>query len=201
MEKTKPAICVFCGSSHGARPAYASAANRLGTLIGERGFSLVFGGGNVGLMGEVARSAHAAGARVLGVLPSFLQHLEQPLKTAEELVVVPDMQQRKAIMLARSDAFIVLPGGLGTFDEIFEVLSTAQLQVHKKPLVLVDIENYFAKYEALIAHVVREGFAIRSIENFYRIVPTPEAAMDFVSASLRQPPPQRTEPALQADKQ
>jgi uncharacterized protein (TIGR00730 family) len=201
MEKTKPAICVFCGSSHGARPEYAEAAARLGTLIGQRGFSLVFGGGNVGLMGEVARSAHAAGARVLGVLPSFLQQLEAPLKAAEELVVVPDMQQRKAIMLARSDAFIVLPGGLGTFDEIFEVLSTAQLQVHKKPIVLVNTEGYFAKYEALISHIVREGFAIRNIENFYRIVPTPEAALDFVSASLGHTPPPRAEPALQADKQ
>ena len=200
MDKTKPAICVFCGSSHGAKPGYAVAANRLGTLIGERGFSLVFGGGNVGLMGEVARAAHAAGARVLGVLPSFLQQLEQPLKSAEELIVVPDMQQRKAIMLARSDAFIVLPGGLGTFDEIFEVLSTAQLQVHKKPIVLVNTEGYFAKYETLIAHIVREGFAIRNIENFYRIQPTPEAALDFVSASLGHAPPPRAEPALQADK-
>jgi uncharacterized protein (TIGR00730 family) len=201
MEKTKPAICVFCGSSHGARPAYAEAASRLGTLIGQRGFSLVFGGGNVGLMGEVARSAHGAGARVLGVLPSFLQHLEQPLKSAEEIVIVPDMQQRKSIMLARSDAFISLPGGLGTFDEIFEVLSTAQLQVHKKPLVLVDTEGYFTHFEPLIARIVREGFAIRSIENFYRIVPTPEAALDFVSASLSHTPPPRAEPALQADKQ
>jgi uncharacterized protein (TIGR00730 family) len=201
MEKTKPAICVFCGSSHGARPAYAAAANRLGTLIGERGFSLVFGGGNVGLMGEVARSAHTAGARVLGVLPSFLQQLEQPLKTAEELIVVPDMQQRKAIMLAKSDAFIVLPGGLGTFDEIFEVLSTAQLQVHKKPIVLVNTQGYFAQFETMIARIVREGFAIRNIENFYRIVPTPEAALDYVSASLGQPAAPRTEPALQTDKQ
>jgi hypothetical protein len=184
MDKTKPAICVFCGSSHGAKPGYAAAANRLGTLIGERGFSLVFGGGNVGLMGEVARAAHAAGARVLGVLPSFLQQLEQPLKSAEELIVVPDMQQRKAIMLARSDAFIVLPGGLGTFDEIFEVLSTAQLQVHKKPLVLIDTEGYFSTFAPLIARIVREGFAIRSIENFYRLVPTPEAAMEYVRESL-----------------
>jgi len=201
MEKTKPAICVFCGSSHGAKPAYAQAAARLGTLIGQRGFSLVFGGGNVGLMGEVARSAHEAGARVLGVLPSFLQHLEQPLKTAEELVVVPDMQQRKAIMLARSDAFIVLPGGLGTFDEIFEVLSTAQLQVHKKPIVLVNTEGYFAHFETLIARIVREGFAIRNIENFYRILQTPEAALDFVSVSLGESPTPRAEAAFEADKQ
>jgi hypothetical protein len=188
MDKTKPAICVFCGSSHGARPAYAAAAARLGALIGQRGFSLVFGGGNVGLMGEVARAAHAAGAPVLGVLPSFLQHLEQPLKSAEEIVIVPDMQQRKAIMLARSDAFIALPGGLGTFDEIFEVLSTAQLQVHKKPMVLIDSEGYFAPFQSLIARIVREGFGIRNIESFYHTLSTPEAALDFVSDSLSRSP-------------
>lgn len=157
-------------------------------MIGETGSSLVFGGGNVGLMGEVARAAHAAGAPILGVLPSFLRHLEQPLKTAEELIVVPDMQQRKSIMLERSDAFIALPGGLGTFDEIFEVLSTAQLQVHKKPLVLIDTEGYFSTFEPLIARIVREGFAIRSIENFYRLVPTPDAAMEFVRAALGRAP-------------
>lgn len=157
-------------------------------MIGEKGLSLVFGGGNVGLMGEVARAAHAAGAPILGVLPSFLRHLEQPLKTAEELIVVPDMQQRKSIMLERSDAFIALPGGLGTFDEIFEVLSTAQLQVHKKPLVLIDTEGYFSTFEPLVARIVREGFAIRSIENFYRIVPTPDAAMEFVATALGRAP-------------
>jgi uncharacterized protein (TIGR00730 family) len=188
MDTRKPSICVFCGSAHGSRPQYADAARRLGTLIGEKGLSLVFGGGNVGLMGEVARAAHAAGAPILGVLPSFLRHLEQPLKTAEELIVVPDMQQRKSIMLERSDAFIALPGGLGTFDEIFEVLSTAQLQVHKKPLVLIDTEGYFSTFEPLIARIVREGFAIRSIENFYRIVPTPDAAMEFVATALGRAP-------------
>ena len=185
MDNRKLSICVFCGSAHGARPQYREAATSLGKLIGERGFSLVFGGGNVGLMGELARAAHQAGAPILGVLPSFLGHLEQPLKAAEELVIVPDMQQRKAIMLERSDAFIALPGGLGTFDEIFEVLSTAQLQVHKKPLVLIDSEGYFTPFGDLIAAIVREGFAIRSIENFYRMVATPEAAMESVSAMLR----------------
>ena len=184
MDSKKPSICVFCGSAHGARPKYREAAVRLGSLIGLKGFSLVFGGGNVGLMGEVARAAHDAGASVLGVLPSFLRHLEQPMKSAEELIVVPDMQQRKAIMLERADAFIALPGGLGTFDEIFEVLSTAQLQVHDKPMVLLDIEGYFAPLGALIAGIVREGFAIRSIENFYRVAATPEEAIESVSASL-----------------
>ncbi len=177
-------ICVFCGSSHGARPEYGEAARRLGRLIGEHGFSLVFGGGNVGLMGDVARAAHDAGAPILGVLPEFLRHLEQPLKAAEELVIVPDLQQRKAIMLARSDAFIALPGGLGTLDEIFEVLSTAQLQVHKKPLVLIDTKGYFAPFQSAIAAVLHEGFATRNIENFYRIVQTPEAAIEFVRSVL-----------------
>lgn len=184
MDNRKPSICVFCGSAHGARPEYREAAARLGELMGEQGFSLVFGGGNVGLMGELARAAHQAGAPILGVLPSFLRHLEQPLKSAEELIVVPDMQQRKAIMLARSDAFIALPGGLGTFDEIFEVLSTAQLKVHDKPLILIDSEGYFAPLGKLLAAIVREGFAIRSIENFYQVVATPEAALEAVRASL-----------------
>lgn len=184
MDNRKLSICVFCGSAHGARPQYREAAASLGQLIGERGFSLVFGGGNVGLMGELARAAHQAGAPILGVLPSFLRHLEQPLKAAEELLIVPDMQQRKGVMLERSDAFIALPGGLGTFDEIFEVLSTAQLQVHKKPLVLIDSEGYFAPFGALLAGLVREGFAIRSIENFYRVVGTPEAALETMSALL-----------------
>ena len=182
MDNRKLSICVFCGSSHGLLPEYAAAAKRLGELIGANGYSLVFGGGNVGLMGEIARAAHAAGAPILGVLPSFLRHVERPLNSAEELIVVPDMQQRKAIMLDRADAFIALPGGLGTFDEIFEVLSTAQLQVHKKPIVLIDSEGYFAPLQALLAAVVRQGFAIRSIENFYRVVATPEAAIHCINS-------------------
>lgn len=184
MDNNKPVVCVFCGSSQGRDAAYAAAARRLGTLIGENGYDLVFGGGYVGLMGEVAHAARMGGAYVTGVLPEFLRHLEQPLKAAEELVIVPDLQQRKAIMLARSDAFIALPGGLGTLDEIFEVLSTAQLQVHEKPLVLIDTKGYFAPFQSTIAAVLREGFATRNIENFYRIVPTPEAAIEFVRSAL-----------------
>ena len=182
MDNRKLSLCVFCGSSHGLLPHYAETAKRLGRLIGTNGHSLVFGGGNVGLMGEIARAAHAAGAPILGVLPAFLRHVERPLNGQEELIVVPDMQQRKAIMLERADAFIALPGGLGTFDEIFEVLSTAQLQVHRKPIVLIDSEGYFAPLQALLATVVRQGFAIRSIENFYRVVKTPEAALQCISS-------------------
>src|ERR1700712_620706 len=124
MDKKTPAICVFCGSSQGANPAYSAAAKRLGSLIGERGYSMVFGGGKNGLMGDTAMAAAAAGAKVLGVLPEVLQKIEVPLeKESEDLILVPDMQVRKQIMLNRSDAFILLPGGLGTLDELFEVLS------------------------------------------------------------------------------
>jgi uncharacterized protein (TIGR00730 family) len=187
MDKKTPAICVFCGSAHGARPAYAQAAGRLGTLIGERGYAMVFGGGNVGLMGDTARAAHAAGAKVTGVLPVFLQHIERPLAGVEE-IIVPDLQQRKNLMLENSDAFIVLPGGVGTYDEIFEVLSTRQLKVHDKPMVLIDIEGYFEPLEPLLARLVREGFALRNIENFYAIVKTPEEAIDRIGTLLSRAP-------------
>src|SRR6185436_9684482 len=141
MDKNKATICVFCGSSSGAKPAYAAAAQRLGSMIGARGYGLVFGGGRNGLMGDVAMAAHAAGAKVLGVLPDFLKKIEIPLEAeSEELVIVPDMQVRKQIMLEKSDAFVILPGGLGTLDELFEVLSIAQLRVHSKPIVIVDTE-------------------------------------------------------------
>ncbi len=179
MDKKTAAICVFCGSSNGAKPAYAAAAGRLGTLIGERGYSMVFGGGRNGLMGVAASAAHAAGAKVLGVLPDFLRRIEVPLEPeSEDLIIVPDMQIRKQIMLERSDAFVVLPGGLGTLDELFEVLSISQLKAHDKPIVVVDTEGFFAPLWPALSHIVREGFALRSIESLYHVVPTADAAMD-----------------------
>ncbi|HEY4943213.1 MAG TPA: TIGR00730 family Rossman fold protein [Rhizomicrobium sp.] len=186
MDKKTPAICVFCGSSHGARPAYAAAAARLGTLIGEGGYAMVFGGGQNGLMGVAARAAHAAGAKVLGVLPDFLRRIEVPLEPeSEDLVIVPDMQIRKQIMLNRSDAFVVLPGGLGTLDELFEVLSISQLKAHDKPIVVIDTEGFYTALWPLLSHIVREGFAVRSIENLYHVVATPDEAMARIAALLR----------------
>ena len=135
MEKTKPVICVFCGSSYGADPQYAAAARALGRLIAERGFSLVFGGGGLGLMGETARAARDGGAPVPGVLPEFLRRIEQPPEWEKDLIITPDLQLRKTRMLAMADAFVVLPGGPGTMDEFFEVVTSAQLGVLAKPIV------------------------------------------------------------------
>jgi uncharacterized protein (TIGR00730 family) len=176
-------ICVFCGSSPGNDPAYAEAARQLGKRIGEGGHRLVFGAGNIGLMGEVARAARDAGADVIGVLPAFLRHLEPPLKSAEELIITPDLQQRKSRMLAMSDAFILLPGGLGTMDEYFEVVTTAQLSVHRKPVVVIDVKHYFQPLKALMDHMVAHGFARPEVFAHYAFVKTPEEAMRTVSSA------------------
>jgi uncharacterized protein (TIGR00730 family) len=177
-------ICVFCGSSPGNDPAYAGAARELGRLIGENGHTLIFGGGNVGLMGEVARATRDAGGSVIGVLPSFLRGIEPPLKSAEELIVTPDLQLRKSRMLALADAFIILPGGLGTLDEYFEVITTTQLKVHAKPIIVIDVANYYALLQELLDHVVAQGFAREEIKSHHVFVMTPREAMDQIDALL-----------------
>jgi uncharacterized protein (TIGR00730 family) len=172
------AVCVFCGSSPGAKPVYAQAARELGQLLGENGYRLVFGGGGIGLMGEVARAARDAGAPVIGILPAFLRSLEPPLKSAEELIVTPDLQQRKARMLAIADAFVILPGGLGTLDEYFEVITTTQLRVHAKPIVVVNVEGYFDPLKVLLDRVVEQGFARMEIASYHEFVATPAEAIE-----------------------
>jgi len=171
-------ICVFCGSSPGAKTVYAETARQLGQMLGENGFRLVFGGGGVGLMGEVARAARDAGAPVIGILPAFLRSLEPPLKSAEELVITPDLQQRKARMLALADAFVILPGGLGTLDEYFEVITTTQLRVHAKPIIVVNVEGYFDPLKILLDRVVEQGFARMEITSYHEFVATPPEAID-----------------------
>jgi uncharacterized protein (TIGR00730 family) len=187
-ERRALSICVFCGSSPGDDPAYAEAARELGRLIGENGHRLVFGGGFVGLMGEIARAASAAGAPVIGVLPEFLRHVEPPRELLEELVITNDLQQRKSRLMELADAFVILPGGMGTMDEYFEVATTAQLSVHRKPIVLIDVKSYFAPLESLIRHIVSHGFATDRSLSLHTSVDSPQAAMDLLRtlASRRQ---------------
>jgi uncharacterized protein (TIGR00730 family) len=173
----RPTICVFCGSSHGADPVYTEVARHFGTLLVESGFDLVFGGGGVGLMGEVALSVSKAGGRILGVIPSFLRHVEPPLQVASEIVVTESMNERKARMCAAADGFAVLPGGLGTLDEFAEVFTGAQLRLHSKPIVLVNVKNYFAPLLSLIEHFVNEGFAGAHVTELYHLAPTVEDAI------------------------
>jgi uncharacterized protein (TIGR00730 family) len=188
MEKKIPSICVFCGSSPGIDPRHEDAAKQLGKLNGERGVSLVFGGGGVGLMGAVANAVSENGGTVIGVLPKFLRHVEPPLRSIEELIITPDMQQRKARMLSLADAFVALSGGLGTLDEIFEVLSTAQLKVHAKPIVLLNVGGHFDPLLAVLDRIVSDGFAHGDIAKLFRIASTPEETIDLIESALRSSP-------------
>lgn len=184
----KPAICVFCGSSTGTDKAFAMAARRLGELIARESFSLVFGAGDLGLMGETARAVRAGGGAVLGVLPRFLEHLEPPMPGEKNLVITADLFQRKDLMIARSAAFAVLPGGLGTLDEFFEVLTSAQLGVHRKPIVVINTNGFYDPLQALIEHSVATGFARTDIGKLYKVVPTPDDAIAFIQQALAAAP-------------
>jgi uncharacterized protein (TIGR00730 family) len=151
-------ICVFCGASSGNDPGYAAAAAVVGKRLAIRGIQLVYGGGRLGLMGEVADAALAAGGRVVGVIPRGLVDRELAHPRVSELRIVDTLHERKAVMAELSDAFVALPGGLGTLEELAEVLSWAQLDLHAKPIGLLDVGGFFASLEAFLDHAVTEGF-------------------------------------------
>ena len=151
-------VCVYCGANVGARPAYAEAARRLGRVLGERGLGVVYGGGNVGLMGVLADAALLAGAEVVGVIPRALMARELGHQGVTELRVVETMHERKAVMAELGDAFVALPGGLGTLDELFEAMTWAQLGLHQKPIGLLEVDGFFAPLVAYLDRAVAEGF-------------------------------------------
>lgn len=151
-------ICVFCGSSMGAKPAYAEAAEALGRLLAERGLGLVYGGGNVGLMGVLANAALAAGGEVIGVIPEALLKMEVGHVDLTTLHVVGSMHERKALMAELADGFIALPGGIGTLEELFEVWTWGQLGLHPKPLGFLDVAGYYDHLHAFLDHSMAEGF-------------------------------------------
>ena len=151
-------VCVFCGSSMGTRADYVEAAAGLGRLLASRGLGLVYGGGNVGLMGIMADAALAAGGEVVGVIPEALLKLEVGHLDLAQLHVVGSMHERKALMAELADAFIALPGGIGTMEELFEVWTWAQLGMHPKPLGFLDVAGYYAHLQAFLDHMTAEGF-------------------------------------------
>jgi uncharacterized protein (TIGR00730 family) len=156
------AVAVYCGSNHGANPAYAHAAAALGRLLAERGIRLVYGGGHVGLMGVLADAALASGGEVFGVITRALQAEEVAHDTLTSLTVVDTMHERKAAMADAADAFVMLPGGYGTLDEFFEVVSWTQLGIHAKPCGVLDVAGYYAPLRALLDEATRQGFVSRA---------------------------------------
>ena len=160
------AICVYCGSRTG-HPDHANLAKELGRIMAERGVDLVYGGGSVGLMGVIAREIKARGGRVVGVIPEHLNEVEIAYDEADALHVVQDMQTRKRIMFDLSDAFVALPGGLGTLDEILDVVTMAQLGMHQKPLVILNHEGYWDPFLAVIDHMIEGGFVESRARQLY----------------------------------
>ena len=181
-------VCVFCGSSFGHDRRHRDDAVRLGQALAEHGLTLIYGGGGIGLMGALAQASLAAGGEVIGILPSFLARQEKGLKALTRLEIVDSMHARKERMFALADAFLVLPGGLGTLDETFEVLTWKQLGLHDKPIVLVDLGGYWRPLRALIAHLVEEGFAPARAGQFLRVVPSIEEALASLSKLARAGP-------------
>jgi uncharacterized protein (TIGR00730 family) len=151
-------LCIFCGSSSGLKREYAAAAAAMGRLLAERGIRVVFGGGNVGLMGVLADAALAAGGEVVGVIPQMLVDKELAHRHVTDLRIVGSMHERKALMAELSDAFVALPGGLGTYEELCEVLTWAQLHIHHKPCGCLNVHGYFDPLARLLDHAVAEGF-------------------------------------------
>lgn len=177
-------ICVFCGSAAGNDPVFEAAARDLGRAMAREGIRLVYGGGSIGLMGTVAREVLAAGGHVLGVIPQFLVDREVMLPEVTELIVTTDMHQRKRIMFERCDAFVALPGGIGTLEEVVEQMTWVQLGQHAKPIVLADIAGFWAPLAALLDHMRTSGFIRPGLEVSYTVVPRIDGVIPALRAAV-----------------
>jgi len=187
IKLTGAAVCVFCGSSFGTDPEFRDAARAIGSGIAKMGYTLIFGGGGLGLMGDVANAALDGGSTIQGIMPAFLQALEPEVSSQEKLIVTPHMQERKNLMLQMSDAFLVLPGGLGTFDEFFEVVTEAQLGVHAKPIIVVNVNGYFDVLDAMLHAIIKAGFAKEMVLKLYYLADGAEAALEILEGALDAP--------------
>jgi uncharacterized protein (TIGR00730 family) len=175
-------VCVFCGSRPGRDPRYAAEARATGEEIARAGWRLVYGAGDTGLMGEVARGAMDSGGRTLGVIPVHLIAREKGRRDLTQFVITEDMHERKKVMFMNSDAIAVLPGGAGSLDEFFEVLTWAQIGLHAKPIFLLDTGGYWQPLVGLIDHIVAEGFAEPTVRTMFRLVPDSAALGAALSA-------------------
>ncbi len=192
MSKT---ICVFSGSSQRVAPAYFDAAGELGRLIGARGWDLVFGGGTIGLMGAVARGVHETGGRVIAVIPERLNRPGVLFETADEIIVTATLRDRKAVMDERADAFVALPGGVGTLEEVIEVITLKQLRYHDRAIVFL---NTLGFYDALITFLhqqSRDGFVRPEHQSLYHVADTPAQILSYLDTYAPTPMPDKLESA------
>lgn len=188
MKASVQSVCVYCGSSGRVDGKYKTAARLMGQLLAENNVTLVYGGGRVGLMGLCADAAMDAGGQVIGIIPEHLHRVEVAHQGLTELHIVPNMHVRKMMMFDRSDAFIVLPGGIGTLDEMCEIMTWRQIGIHDKPIILVNQDGYWDPFLAVVEHVIDHQFANASIRDLFTLVPD---VASVLPALAREPEPQR----------
>jgi hypothetical protein len=182
-------VCVYCGSSPGGDPRFGEAAEALGKALARAEIGLVFGGGGDGLMGRLARAVLEEGGRATGIIPKFLVRREQALSAAQDLIVVDDMHRRKQLMFERADAFVALPGGIGTLEELVEQLTWVQLQRHRKPVLIADIGGFWRPLLALFAHMRELGFVREGLEARYLVAEKIDDALPMLMAAARRRAP------------
>ena len=173
-------VCVFCGSRSGDDPAYLIQAEKLGNLIAKHKWRLVYGAGNTGMMGSVANATQLGKAKTFGVIPQHLVQREVGKKDLDNYIVTDNMHERKKLMFTNSDAIILMPGGPGSLDEFFEVLTWAQLEVHKKPIVVINVKKYWDPLFSLIDHTISSGFAENSLKKLFTTTETATEAVDYL---------------------
>jgi uncharacterized protein (TIGR00730 family) len=183
MQNPARNIAIFCASSEGNRPVYLDVAREMGRALAQRGYGTVYGGAQVGMMGALAEAALAAKGNVIGVIPHVLEKVEITHRGLTELHVVPNMHERKALIASRSDAFIALPGGLGTFEEIFEVMTWAQLRIHAKPCLFLNAGGYYDKLLDFLDYAVEEGMFKGKNRSLVLVANTVENALEQIEAA------------------
>jgi len=177
-------VCVYCGSSDGNKPSFVEAGARFGEILARAGVGLVYGGASIGVMGAVATAVLSGGGRVTGVIPDFLSRVEVQLDDVTELIVTDSMHSRKWTMFERSDAFVALPGGIGTLEEMVEMLTWAQLGRHSLPIVIVNLEGFWDPLIDLLDHIIKAGFARSNIRRIYSVVDKVEDILPRIEAAL-----------------
>ena len=182
-------ICVFCGSQSGTDRRYSKAAVEMGELLAQRGYGLVYGGGHIGLMGTIADTVMQAGGTVNGVIPKPLTERELAFETVTKLHVVSSMHERKALMASLSDAFVAMPGGFGTLEELFEVIAWAQLGIHRKPIGILNVAGFYDSMQMFVEHAITEGFIKPQYRGLFVTADEPLALLDALEK--HQPPPTR----------
>jgi uncharacterized protein (TIGR00730 family) len=178
-------ICVYCGSSPGTNPEFAEIARAFGQILAENDITLVYGGGTRGLMGALARAVHEHGGRVVGIIPDFLKSRERMFAGAQEIVVTRDMHERKRLMFERADAFVALPGGVGTLEELVEQLTWSQLGRHKKPILIANINGFWDPLIELLDHMRRSGFIHSELTIDYKVVDRVQDVLPAIEAATR----------------